>query len=576
MERMSRRAELIERVAHLPLFAGLERRALARVAEDLDWLAIPGGTELFHEDDPPDAVYVLIAGSLGAFKAIGSRLELIGRVAPGETVGEMALLSGHRRSATIRALRDSEVACFSLEAFERLARVHPEAMLAIARVAVARLERSQDAQRQNPPPRTLALLPVHEGIDVDAVASGLCAALARYGSVACLRRAEHGGSSSAELHRIEQAHRFLCFVGVDGEAAWNERCRRQADCVLLLADARRAPSSLRQPPPLSVGGQGSALVLLQPGRIVPGAARAWRERLGVGPPFHLRDGADSERLARRLARRSVGVVFSGGGARGFAHIGAIRALREAGLVIDAVGGTSIGALMAAAVALEWEDDTLQQTFHRSFVATRPLSDYTLPLVSLVAGRKASRLLRREFGEGDIEDLPLPFYCVSADLSDARAVVHDGGALWRALRASIAIPGILPPVASGGRLLVDGGVIDNLPVAAMRAANQGPVIALDVAGHHALAGTREETDPPPAWRMLLDHWRGRRRPGLLRILLRAGMVNSAVTAEQHAALSDLMLKLPVDHIDLLGWRHFEDAIAAGYAATRARLAEGVPW
>lgn len=575
MERMSRRAELIERVAHLPLFAGLERRALARVAEDLDWLAIPGGTELFHEDDPPDAVYVLIAGSLGAFKAIGGRLELIGRVAPGETVGEMALLSGHRRSATIRALRDSEVACFSLESFERLARVHPEAMLAIARVAVARLERSQDAQRQNPPPRTLAMLPVHEGMDVDAVASALCAALARYGSVACLRQAEHRGSSSAELHRIEQDHRFLCFVGVAGETAWNERCRRQADCVLLLADARRAPSSLHLPPP-PMGGQGHALVLLQPGRIVPGAARAWRERLGVGPPFHLRDGEDSARLARRIARRSVGVVFSGGGARGFAHIGAIRAMREAGLVIDAVGGTSIGALMAAAVALEWEDDTLQQTFHRAFVATHPLNDYTLPLVSLVAGRKASRLIRREFGEGDIEDLPLPFYCVSADLSDARAVVHDGGALWRALRASIAIPGILPPVASAGRLLVDGGVIDNLPVAAMRAANPGPVIALDVAGHHALAGTREESDPPPAWRLLLDHWRGQRRPGLLRILLRAGMVNSAVTAEQHAALSDLMLKLPVDHIDLLGWRHFEDAIAAGYAATRARLAQGVPW
>jgi NTE family protein len=574
MERTSRRAALIERVAHLPLFAGLERRALARVAEDLDWLAIPGGTELFHEDDPPDAVYVLIAGSLGAFKEIGGRLELIGRVAPGETVGEMALLSGHRRSATIRALRDSEVARFSRAAFERLARLHPEAMLAIARVAVARLERSLDAQRQNPPPRTLAMLPAHEGIDVDAWASALCTALARFGSVACLRQAEHRASSSAEWHRIEQDHRFLCFVGVAGETAWNERCRRQADCVLLLADARRTPSSLQLPAPTS--GQGRALVLLQPGRIVPGVARAWRERLGVGPPWHLRNREDCERLARRLARRSIGVVFSGGGARGFAHIGAIRAMREAGLVIDAVGGTSIGALIAAAVALEWDDDTLQQTFHRAFVATHPLNDYTLPLVSLVAGRKASRLIRREFGEGDIEDLPLPFYCVSADLSDARAVVHDGGALWRALRASIAIPGILPPVASAGRLLVDGGVIDNLPVAAMRAVNPGPVIALDVAGHHALASTREETDSPPAWRLLLDHWRGERRPGLLQILLRAGMVNSAVTAEQHAALSDLLLKLPVDHIDLLGWRHFEEAIAAGYAATRARLAEGVPW
>jgi NTE family protein len=271
------------------------------------------------------------------------------------------------------------------------------------------------------------------------------------------------------------------------------------------------------------------------------------------------------------------VVFSGGGARGFAHIGAIRALREAGLTIDAVGGTSIGALMAAGVALEWEDETFHQTFHRALVGSNPLSDYTLPLVSLVAGRKASRLLQREFGDGDIEDLPLPFYCVSADLAHGRAVVHERGQLWRALRSTIAIPGVLPPVCSGGQVLVDGGVIDNLPVAAMRRLNAGPVIGIDIAGQHALATDLDETDLPSIWQLLLQRWRGApRRPGILRILLRAGMVNSASTAEQNAALSDLMLTPPVDSIDLLAWDRFDDAIEAGYAHVRDRLAAGVPF
>ncbi|MBL8244422.1 MAG: cyclic nucleotide-binding domain-containing protein, partial [Rhodanobacteraceae bacterium] len=133
MEPSSRRIDLLARVAHLPLVVGLDRRTLTRVADELEWIALPGGAELFHEMDPPDAVYVLIAGCLGAFRNAGPGQQLVGRVHPGETVGEMALLSGHRRTATVRALRDSEVVRFSLEAFERLARAHPEAMLAVAR-----------------------------------------------------------------------------------------------------------------------------------------------------------------------------------------------------------------------------------------------------------------------------------------------------------------------------------------------------------------------------------------------------------------------------------------------------------
>ena len=577
MEPSSRRAELLARVAHLPLFAGLDRRSLTRVADELEWIALPGGAELFREMDAPDAVYVLIAGCLGAFRNAGKQLQLIGRVHPGETVGEMALLSGHRRTATVRALRDSEVVRFSLEAFERLAQVHPEAMLAVARIAVERLERTLEGRQQAAPPRTLALLPAHDGIDVDALVQRLGGALARFGQVAAVDAQHFLEAPIAALHAVEAGHKFVIYVGRSDQPAWNERCRRQADCVLLLADATRAPSSLKGAPPETESHQSSALALLHPGRIVPGAARAWRERLGLGQHHHLRDGSDIERLARRLARRSVGVVFSGGGARGFAHIGAIRALREAGLSIDAVGGTSIGALMAAAVALEWEDETLHQTFHRAFVSSNPLSDYTLPLVSLVAGRKASKLLRREFGEGDIEDLALPFYCMSADLAQGRPVRHVEGPLWQALRASIAIPGVLPPVCQRGQVLVDGGVIDNLPVASMRALNPGPVIGIDIAGEHALAADLDETDLPSIWQLLRQRWRGiPRRPGILRILLRAGMVNSASTADQNAALSDLMLTPPVDSIDLLAWDLFEDAIELGYGYTQDLLAKGLPF
>jgi NTE family protein len=577
MEPTTRRSELLARVAHLPLFVGLDRRSLTRVADELEWIALPGGAELFREHDAPDAVYVLVAGCLGAFRDADGRLQMIGRVHPGETVGEMALLSGHPRTATVRALRDSEIVRFSLAAFERLARAHPDAMLAVARTAVDRLERTLQGRQQEAPPRTLALLPAHADIDLEALVERLGQALGRFGDVAVVDIENFLQAPIAELHRLEVEHEFILYVGQCGHPAWNERCRRQADCLLLVADAEQAASASTVAQLERDSHQSTLLALLQPGRIVAGAARAWRSRLDVDRHLHLRDNADVERLARYLARRSVGVVFSGGGARGFAHIGAIRALREAGLTIDAVGGTSIGALMAAGVALEWEDETFHQTFHRAFVSSNPLSDYTLPLVSLVAGRKASKLLQREFGEGDIEDLPLPFYCVSADLAHGGAMVHDQGQLWRALRATIAIPGVLPPVCSGGQVLVDGGVIDNLPVAQMRRLNAGRVIGIDIAGQHALATDLDETDLPSVWQLLAQRWRGApKRPGILRILLRAGMVNSAGTAEQNAALSDLMLTPPVDNIDLLAWERFDDAIEAGYVHVRDRLAAGVPF
>ncbi len=571
MSAQQRRADVLARVAHLPLFAGLERRSLVRVADELQWIALPGGAELFAENDVPDAVYVLVAGSLGAFRLVDGRLKLLGRVQPGETVGEMALLSGHVRTATVRALRDSEVVRFSLEGFERLAKQHPDAMLAIARVAVERLERTLEAKRQDPPPRTLALLPAHPGLDLEPLVERLAYAMARFGTVAVVGADEGRDATISELHDIEADHAKVIYVG-SSDPAWNERCRRQADTLVLVADARE-PAVAIDAASATDAYQAILLVLMHPGRIVPGAARAWRTRLGIEQHLHVRDHNDIDRLARHLAHRAVGVVFSGGGARGFAHIGAIRAMREAGLAIDSVGGTSIGSLMAAAIALEWEDDLIQSCFQRSFVATNPLSDYTIPLVALVAGRKASRLLRREFTEIDIEDLPLPFYAVSADLADGRSVVHRSGPLWRALRASIAIPGVLPPVCQGGKVLVDGGVIDNLPIAAMRKRHHGPVIGIDIAGNHALATDLDETDLPSAWALLMARWRGHpKRPGILRILLRAGMVNSASTAEANAAMSDLIVKPPVDNIDLLAWQRFEDAIASGYAHTRAALAK----
>jgi NTE family protein len=217
---------------------------------------------------------------------------------------------------------------------------------------------------------------------------------------------------------------------------------------------------------------------------------------------------------------------------------------------------------------------MTERFRRSFVDVNPLRDYTLPIFSLVTGRKVSTLLQREFGDVTIEDLPLSYFCVSSNLTTGHSDVHRRGTLWRWLRASVAIPGVLPAVMINGEVLVDGGTMNNLPVDAMRELGRGPVIGCDVGGSRAFTGDATDEDVPSPWD--LAGWLRKKhgRPNIFRILWRAGMVNSAATSSAHREKTDLLLQPPLTQVDMLNWQHFDRAIALGYEYTIQRL-EALP-
>ena len=242
--------------------------------------------------------------------------------------------------------------------------------------------------------------------------------------------------------------------------------------------------------------------------------------------------------------------------RGEIAVRVIRALREARVPIDFVGGSSIGSIIAAGVAMGWSDEEMRLRYRRSFVDTNPVNDYTFPFVALTRGRKVSRLLQREYGEVSIEDLRQPFFCVSANLTTGRVLEHRDGRVADALRASVAIPGVMPPVYRGEDVLVDGAAINNLPVDIMRAHAPGLVIGSDVgADRFALGGAK-------------------RRINIFQILMHAGMVNNASSAEAHRRLADVLLKPPLANVDLLNWRAFDRAIQAGYDYAQ-RAIEALP-
>jgi NTE family protein len=557
------------------MFRHLDAAQRADMAEHLEWFVLPGGATLFEAGDPSDALYILRSGSLGAFRTTeqDSLPRLIGVVAAGETVGELGVIVDQPRSATVRALRDSELLRLSREAFQRLVDQQPRAMLEASRIAVERLVARTTTGEPLSAPRTLAILPQSRSTDAPAFAAALQVALADFGRCVVLDADSGSDHTSSWFSAREAEARYVIYLA-DCESThrvWRELCVRQADALVLLADSARPPEpwsdAAAADADLALHRPRHLVLLNHGGEIRPGAGRAWLLQSPKARLHQVRSPGDAQRVARLIVGRSLGLVLSGGGARGFAHIGVIRALREAGLHIDTVGGTSIGAIIAAGVAADWPYEEMLERYRRAFVDGMPLRDYTLPFVAMCRGARVSRLLREAFGERDIEDLPLPFFAVSANLTTGSAVVHREGPVWLWLRASCAIPGVLPPVLHRGQVLVDGAVINNLPTDVMRAEGVSDVAAVDIGADDVLQAHVEEFATPPAWRMLLEKLRRPQRPGLLSILLRAGMVNAEAASRLRRSQANLLLTPPLGDVELLEWHAYERAIDLGYRYAR---------
>jgi NTE family protein len=549
----------------LALFRHLDDHALAELEGELQWFALPGGALLFEQGDPSDALYVLKSGSVGAFRdEPGAPSRLVGVVAAGETIGEVGLIVDQPRSASARALRDSELLRLSRAAFDQLVARHPQAMLDTARLALRRMSAAGETVARASVPRTFAVLPHDAGVAARGFAAGLAEALGAFGETVLVDTALGAGQLSHWFSELEARTRFVVYVA-DSDAEWQSLCVRQADCLLLAANAAETP---REWPAHACADASSALsrprhlILLHPGELVRGAAARWLALTAGVTHHHVRDAHDVRRVARLLTGRSLGLVLSGGGARGFAQIGVVRALREAGLEIDCVGGTSIGAIIGAGVALEWSDEEMFDNYQRNFVAGRPLSDYTLPLVALTRGSRVAHLLRTQFEARDITDLALPFFCCSSNLSTGVLDTHRDGPLWLWLRASCAIPGVLPPVCHRGQVYVDGAVMNNLPTDIMASLHPGAIAAIDIGAGDALHASAEEHSTPSWWRMLLERGSGK-RPGIVDILVRSGMVNAELASAERRKLASLLLAPPVRETGLLDWHAYERTVEAGY-------------
>ena len=575
-------ASLQQRLKSFSILEEVGDQALRRMLGEADWFGLPGGTQLARDGDNDRAVFLVVTGSLGVFvEDENGPKRLVATIPAGETVGEMSLLTGESHSATLVALRDTELLRLGPKAFDMLITRYPRVMFNLLKIVVRRLRETTRGGHQRSRPKTFAMIPLQHGLADESAARAIAEALVKMGAKAAVLDHSAHDETTEWFNRFEAEHDMVFYQGDRPDSTWTNFCLRQADRVMLIARAddtltmhaferRYFQRELAASPDL---------LLVHPGGSVRGGLPQHLELRGdlFGTHHHVRSGnsADIKRLARFVAGSAVNIVLAGGGARGFAHIGVLKALHEVGVPFDYVAGTSMGGIVAAGVAMEWSIEELTERVRDAFVTNKPLSDFTVPLIALFRGAKVSALLRKHFGDIRIEDLPKPYFCVSSDLTTGRDYVHRSGLLWRALRASVALPGILPPVTEqGGHLLVDGGVMNNLPVDIMASEARGPIIAVDVSGEIDLRADDERYGERSILSLIMQRMRG--SPSIISILMRAGTVGSDSQRRNVRAYADFLFEPPLDGIGMRDWKSFERTIAQGYAYAMLEIEKhGVP-
>ena len=500
-------AEFLRGVA---LFADLPDEQLGAIVARAQRLQIGAGEELFAQGDDGDCLYLVRSGRLDAIKTDHEGTRVVASIERGAVVGELAVLADSRRAASVRAVRDCDLLRIDRDDFLTLMHESPSLAIGLVRTLSAQIQNGTRAARR-PLPTTVALVPLNHGLPLQEIARAIGAELSAHGSVGHL---DHTGTALEDddllaafapiVEAAEAAHDHVLLTAgsphrFDG---WTRFCLARADRVLLVTRGGQVPPWLAGHP----GLRGSELVAYGvPERA--GALAGWVAALDPSTVHRIDPGdglADTAALtARRLAGRSVGVVLAGGGARAFAHLGMLEELIGAGLQIDRVGGVSMGGFLGAQLAAGRAIEEIDACCYDEWVRASPFNDYTVPRHGLIRGEKGLAMLRRVFGDLDVETLPRSFYCTSADLRTSETVIHRTGPVVEAVAATICLPIIGTPRLHDGRALIDGSLVDNLPVAPMAISGEGPVVALDVKPRASSGGThrRGYVRPPRSRRPL---------------------------------------------------------------------------
>ncbi len=558
-------------LARHSLFANVASDALHALEAASEIENISGGEPLVSQGEDADALYFVESGR---FRVVVNKVRIVAHIETGEAVGELAFFAGGKRTADVVATRDSHVRKVSRSAFDEIAQKYPElnaAMLKLVseRLAVATARTSAMSTNM---PRVIAILPagttqLPDGFLV-RLANAFEATVGGETPIIPVDRAtsEASDRSAYQTWLAEQESKGA-YVLVDGSGGdeWGEMICRNADALLMVGRPGTfdpEPSAMEQTAMRWVAEPQRTVLLLRSkqSKLISKSAEWIDPR---SPKLHHHVALDSEddfnKVARFLTGRAVGVVLAGGGALGCAHLGVIKALRQADIPIDYIGGASAGAAMGGAIARGMTvDETLDQ-MEAMFIDAKAMKRVTLPLYSLLDPTVFDRELRTRYGTKDIADQPINFFGVSTNLSTNGLHIHRRGPLWECVRASGSLPTILPPfIDSDGNILVDGGVLDNVPVKVMHDLKTGPNIVVTLGDPNEVWRTEVEYEAVRGrWTLMKDVLLRRKRdaefPSIVEIMSRSMVVASRMASKEMLGEQDILVNPPIiPNMQILDW------------------------
>jgi EmrB/QacA subfamily drug resistance transporter len=551
-----------------PLFSELPDEMLASIVARAQRVRVHAGEWLFRQGEEGDCLYVVRSGRLEAIRDDRAG-EAVATIERGAVVGELAVLAHSNRAASIRALRDCELLKITSTDFTALMAASAPLAVALARTLSAQVQAGTGARAaRRPLPTTIALVPLESGLPMREIGHALADALSEMGTVGGLDRvgepAPTGDPLAAFAPIVDACEALrdhvLLYTGNPEEPdPWTEFSLARADRILAVGAGGKAPDWLAER--VTLRGCDLAGYDISAGS---GALSDWITALEPAALHRLESGnglaASAGLAARRLAGRSIGVVLSGGGARAFAHLGVLEELLAAGLQIDRLGGVSMGAFIGAQLAAGYEIAAIDAHCYDEWVRRNPINDYTIPRRALIRGQKGQAMVRRVFGELRIEELAKAFYCASTDLRRSELAIHRHGSLAEAVLASISLPILAPPRILDGRALIDGSLLDNLPIEPMTRNGEGPVIAVDV--------------KPRRSRSPSERRRSKSAPPLGETIARVLQLASADTTDAADRHADVVIRAGVEGVGLLEFHQIDVAREAGRQAAGKALDRGL--
>ncbi|XP_029921429.1 patatin-like phospholipase domain-containing protein 7 isoform X2 [Myripristis murdjan] len=521
----------------------------------LDWMAVEAGRAVYRQGEKSDSTFIVLSGRLRSviMKEDGKK-ELTGEYGRGDLIGVVEALTHQNRATTVHAVRDSELAKLPEGALSSIKRKFPQVVtrlihllgqkilqqvngpLTARSLALHTPGSKWDAGNQASNLSTVTVLPVSEEVPLTAFTLELQHALIAIGPTLLLTSdtikqrlgaaaldSVHEYRLSSWLGQQEDIHRIVLYQTDYTLTPWTQRCIRQADCIIIVGLGEQDPAvgELERMLEGSAVRAQKQLVLLhrEDGPPPKGTVdwlnmRSWISRhLHLSCPRRvfskrslpkLREmyqrvfqkpadrHSDFSRLARVLTGNAIALILGGGGARGCSQVGILRALSEASIPVDLIGGTSIGSLMGALYAEDRSHSRMrvrarEWAMEMTSVFKKVL-DLTYPVTSMFSGAAFNSSISNVFKGKQIEDLWIPYFNITTDISASAMRVHTDGSLWRYVRASMSLSGYLPPLCDpkDGHLLMDGGYINNLPADVARSMGAKVVIAIDV-------GSQDETN-----------------------------------------------------------------------------------